>query len=58
MTTAVPETMTCIEFDAPGGPEVLKTGARPTPQPGEGEVLIKVAAAGINRPDVLQRMGG
>jgi len=58
MTTAVPETMTCIEFDAPGGPEVLKTGSRPVPQPGEGEVLIKVAAAGINRPDVLQRMGG
>lgn len=58
MTTAVPDTMTCIEISEPGGPEVLKTGTRPVPEPGDGEVLIKVAAAGVNRPDVLQRMGG
>jgi len=58
MTTAVPETMTCIEFDEPGKPDVLKAGTRPVPQPAEGEVLIKVAAAGVNRPDVLQRLGG
>lgn len=55
--TAVPATMTCIEITAPGAPEVLKPATRPTPQPGPGEILIKVAAAGVNRPDVLQRYG-
>lgn len=54
---AVPATMTCIEITAPGAPEVLKPATRPTPQPGPGEILIKVAAAGVNRPDVLQRYG-
>ena len=49
--------MRAVEVSAPGGPEVLKTVERPVPQPGPGEVLIKVAAAGVNRPDVLQRMG-
>lgn len=56
--TALPQTMTAIGFDAPGGPEVLKPQQRPLPQPGPGEVLVAVAFAGINRPDVLQRMGG
>ena len=55
--TAVPATMTCIEITAPGAPEVLKPATRPTPKPGPGEILIKVAAAGVNRPDVLQRYG-
>ena len=49
--------MTAIAFRAPGGPEVLQPETRPVPQPGPGEVLIRVAAAGVNRPDVLQRMG-
>ncbi|MCW5646498.1 MAG: NAD(P)H-quinone oxidoreductase [Sphingopyxis sp.] len=49
--------MTAIAISAPGGPEVLVPEQRPVPQPGPGEVLIRVAAAGVNRPDVLQRMG-
>lgn len=49
--------MTAIAISAPGGPEVLQPIERPVPQPGPGEVLIRVAAAGVNRPDVLQRMG-
>jgi len=53
----IPATMTCIEITRPGGPEVLTPTTRPTPRPGPGEVLIKVAAAGINRPDLLQRQG-
>ncbi|OAN50888.1 NAD(P)H-quinone oxidoreductase [Magnetospirillum moscoviense] len=52
-----PTTMTCIEISEPGAPEVLKPATRTVPQPGPGQVLIKVAAAGINRPDVLQRQG-
>ena len=44
-------------FDAPGGPEVLRLGEAPDPVPGEGELLIEVAAAGVNRADCLQRMG-
>ncbi|HEX7970168.1 MAG TPA: NAD(P)H-quinone oxidoreductase [Stellaceae bacterium] len=56
--TALPATMTAIEITAPGGPEVLKPGSRPMPLPATGEVLIQVAAAGINRPDVMQRQGG
>lgn len=55
--TAVPATMTCIEITTPGAPDVLKPATRPTPAPGPGEVLVKVAAAGVNRPDVLQRYG-
>ena len=54
----LPETMTAIDPEAPGGPEVLQPVQRPVPRPAEGEVLIKVAAAGVNRPDVLQRKGG
>ncbi|WP_374468545.1 NAD(P)H-quinone oxidoreductase [Ferrovibrio sp.] len=53
----LPQTMTVIEISQPGGPEVLKPAERPLPQPAEGEVLIKVHAAGVNRPDVLQRAG-
>lgn len=50
-------TMTCVEISAFGAPEVLKTAQRPRPVPNENEVLIRVAAAGINRPDVVQRQG-
>jgi NADPH2:quinone reductase len=50
-------TMRAIEISQPGAPEVLRLAERPIPQPGPGEVLIKVAAAGVNRPDVFQRMG-
>ncbi len=49
--------MTAIAIREPGGPEVLVPETRPLPQPGPDEVLIRVAAAGVNRPDVLQRMG-
>lgn len=53
----LPETMPAIDPVAPGGPDVLVTRDLPTPRPAPGEVLIRVAAAGVNRPDVLQRMG-
>ncbi len=53
----IPATMTAIDPVAPGGPEVLVPVTRPVPAPGPGEVLVKVAAAGVNRPDVVQRMG-
>lgn len=53
----LPQDMTVIEISQPGGPEVLKPARRPLPRASEGEVLIKVAAAGVNRPDVLQRAG-
>ncbi len=53
----LPESMTVIEAKGAGGPEVLVPAVRPLPEPGTGEVLIEVAAAGINRPDVLQRQG-
>jgi NADPH2:quinone reductase len=55
---ALPDTMTAIAISRPGGPEVLVPTSLPVPQPGEGEVLVAVAAAGVNRPDVLQRQGG
>lgn len=58
MSPSLPPTMRCIEITEPGGPEVLKPATRPTPTPAAGEVLIEVAAAGVNRPDVLQRKGG
>ena len=57
MSEQIPSTMRAIEITEPGGPEVLGVGERPVPEPGEEEVLIKVAAAGINRPDVMQRTG-
>jgi len=53
----LPGEMNCIVLDGFGGPEVLKPGKRPVPTIGADEVLVKVAAAGINRPDVLQRQG-
>jgi putative PIG3 family NAD(P)H quinone oxidoreductase len=56
--SALPAEMTYIRIDRPGPPEVLVPDRMPVPAPGPGEVLIKVAAAGINRPDVLQRQGG
>ena len=54
---SVPAEMTAIGIASPGGPEALVAQRRPVPAPGEGEVLIRVAAAGVNRPDVLQRQG-
>jgi NADPH2:quinone reductase len=54
---SVPATMRAVEITQPGKPEVLKIGSRPVPQPKAGEVLIKVAAAGVNRPDTMQRAG-
>jgi NADPH2:quinone reductase len=57
VTGAVPETMTVVEISAAGGPEMLRTARRPVPAPGHGEALIRVAAAGVNRPDVMQRAG-
>jgi NADPH2:quinone reductase len=49
--------MRCVEISKPGGPEVLIPAERPTPAPKANEILVKVAAAGVNRPDVLQRLG-
>jgi NADPH:quinone reductase len=54
---ALPDMMTAIEISTPGGPDVLKPCQRPVPVPAPGEVLIKVAYAGVNRPDVVQRKG-
>jgi NADPH:quinone reductase len=55
--SAIPSEMTVVEIAAPGGPEQLQIARRPMPRPGEGEVLVRVAAAGVNRPDVMQREG-
>jgi len=55
--TAPPARMTAIAIRGPGGPDVLTAEPRPVPAPGAGEILVKVAAAGVNRPDVMQRMG-
>nr|WP_157082974.1 NAD(P)H-quinone oxidoreductase [Novosphingobium lentum] len=49
--------MMAIGFDAPGGPDVLRIEQCPVPQPGAGQVLVRVAYAGVNRPDVIQRQG-
>jgi putative PIG3 family NAD(P)H quinone oxidoreductase len=57
MTDAVPTLMRAIELSAPGGPEVLRPCERPVPRPGHGQILIRVAHAGVNRPDALQRAG-
>ncbi|MCZ2971113.1 NAD(P)H-quinone oxidoreductase, partial [Acinetobacter baumannii] len=56
--TEIPETMQAIDPEGAGGPEVLRLVTRPVPRPAMGEVLVRVAAAGVNRPDVLQRKGG
>ena len=53
----LPAHMTAIAIRAPGEPDMLVPEQRPLPQPGDGEVLVKVAAAGVNRPDVMQRKG-
>lgn len=55
--TGVPETMTAIEITTKGGPEVLQPRQVPVPKPGAGQILVKVAAAGVNRPDIQQRIG-
>jgi putative PIG3 family NAD(P)H quinone oxidoreductase len=55
---AIPETMRQVRFEGAGGPEVIGLETAPVPQPGSGQVLIEVAAAGVNRPDCLQRAGG
>ena len=52
-----PPTMHAVAITAPGGPEVLQLASLPAPRPGPGQVLVKVAAAGVNRPDVAQRAG-
>src|SRR6202051_1245936 len=53
----VPPEMQAVEIASPGGPEQLKLTVRPVPQPGAEEVLVRVAAAGGTRPDVMQRQG-
>lgn len=53
----IPDTMRAIDPAGPGGPDVLVLAERPVPRPGPGEVLIRVHAAGVNRPDILQRLG-
>lgn len=57
MSVSLPQTMNAIGFADPGGPEVLQLQELPVPRPGDGEVLIQVAFAGVNRPDVVQRTG-
>src|SRR5207237_4265192 len=52
-----PSSMHTIEILEPGGPDVLRLVTRDMPVPGDGEVLVRVAAAGVNRPDILQRLG-
>ena len=54
---SIPHEMTAIEISSPGGPEMLAPRPRPVPAPRAGEVLIRVAAAGVNRPDLMQRTG-
>jgi len=57
MSSDLPKEMHVIEISEPGGPEVLKPARRPIPLPSANEVLVQVAAAGVNRPDVIQRQG-
>lgn len=57
MSESLPQTMTVIEMTAPGGPDVLATGSRPRPSPEAREVLVRVAYAGVNGPDMMQRKG-
>ena len=57
MNVPLPKQMNAVEISQPGGPEVLKSTRRPVPEPGPGEVLIRVTAAGINGPDLMQRKG-
>ena len=55
--SALPATMMCVEIKTPGGPEALVPATRPVPRPKAGELLIKVAATAVNRPDIAQRTG-
>ncbi|RCS23676.1 NAD(P)H-quinone oxidoreductase [Phyllobacterium salinisoli] len=57
MALQIPSQMTAIEISEPGGPRVLKPTQRPVPRPGPNEILVRVRAAGVNRPDILQRQG-
>ena len=57
MSPMLPEQIAAVEISRPGGPEVLQPARRPMPRPGPGEILIKVAAAGVNGPDLMQRKG-
>ena len=57
MIANIPATQTVIEIKAPGGAEMLVPATRPVPEPKTGEVLIRIAGAGVNRADCLQRMG-
>src|SRR5215468_9546631 len=57
MAEPLPSTMTAIEISHPGDPDVLVPVLRPVPEPKAGEVLIEVHAAGVNRPDIVQRQG-
>ncbi len=57
MATVIPAIMQAVDYSEPGGPEVLVAGEAPVPQPSQGELLVRVAAAGVNRPDVIQRQG-
>src|SRR5436309_11121777 len=57
MNADISSMMSVVEISGPGGPEVLRLTQRPTPKPGPNEVLIRVIAAGVNRPDVMQRLG-
>ena len=58
MTTTIPDMMTAISIVQPGGPDMLVPEERAVPAPGDTSILVAVEAAGVNRPDVLQRMGG
>ena len=53
----LPTAMQAVGIAAPGGPEVLRLEQRPVPRPAPAQVLVRVAFAGVNRPDVLQRLG-
>lgn len=55
--TSLPDSMIAITITVPGGPQVLRAERKAVPSPGEREILIRVTAAGVNRPDVLQRAG-
>ena len=57
MSNSVPTKMRAVVAPQPGGPGALQIVERPVPKPAAGEVLIQVAAAGVNRPDVMQRLG-
>jgi putative PIG3 family NAD(P)H quinone oxidoreductase len=57
MGADIPETMNVVEISEPGGPEALVPATRPVPEPGPGEILVRVAYAGVNGPDLMQRRG-